>query len=486
MIQELVCNNDEGEIPNSNVGNEILKELRQETKLYFENIEGIDKPFSAWEVSDLFMLAFSKTMTFVKYVIDSAPPNDETFIPQITRGFNREKYLTFCISKGLLDCLRRYLRKESRQFLISLDGFDSAFDSFRGGSGKTNSLEFLSLRSAFEIDWLRSFLRFVLQVRDRSNDFFCARLDFCVTVPKDRFLEVLQLERDSYRAWRRWRTIQWSGLELALLLRKRLEVLGEFQVTRKEQVSSSLNEALRHVHFRHLPQQIEFKHNEKEYVIPLFMYVLRHTFWRPREILLHFGSILALGEELLRSSIDVDADSIRQCIKAANPQIIESEFFSELQSVLLNIRVIVRSFSRQSNVMKGTIVCELLSKVPFTFAANPGGVVTLLDKVEFLFSVGFLGVRADTGMRTRLGLGHEDAFFFNTGMSVFGGADIRDVQEWTYVIHPIFSEYLRLDTADSELTLRFDWTYLKFQEVQMRANGLAELSDISRGIDNLE
>jgi hypothetical protein len=50
-------------------------------------------------------------------------------------------------------------------------------------------------------------------------------LDFCIAVPKDRYLEIQRIERDSYRNWHRGVPLNWSGIELAILLRKRLEVL---------------------------------------------------------------------------------------------------------------------------------------------------------------------------------------------------------------------------------------------------------------------
>ena len=50
------------------------------------------------------------------------------------------------------------------------------------------------------------------------------------------------------------------------------------------------------------------------------------------------------------------------------------------------------------------------------------------------------------------------------------GADIAELQRWMFVVHPIFSEFLRLDTRGSDLTLRMTWDYLQVGDAMLAAN----------------
>jgi hypothetical protein len=362
------------------------------------------------------------------------------------------------------------MRTFNKRFLVTLDGFDTAFDRFRLDGIQLHDEEKMRRRAYFEVDWLRSLLSLAIQARSRGHDYFFSALDFCIAAPKDRFMEVIRVERDSYRQWQRWCTLHWSGIELSILLRKRLEVLAGIKTNKDLSPKERLEEVCRHKLFKDIPSTLEFEYNGKPCRMPLFMYVLRHTFWRPREVLVFYSAILALSDYMKRWDYKISTEVIRRCVKATTRQIIESEFINEFRSTVVNIGEIIRSFKKSKAVLPFESLRKLLIDVDFKFASGSLENTGVMEKIQFLYEIGFLGVKADVDLQHRYGLDMEHAFYFNEGSTLFFGTDEEDVRDWEFLIHPIFSEYLILDTIGQDLTLQYTWEYLHQREAFFSAN----------------
>jgi hypothetical protein len=52
----------------------------------------------------------------------------------------------------------------------------------------------------------------------------------------------------------------------------------------------------------------------------------------------------------------------------------------------------------------------------------------------------------------------------------YAGDDEVEVRTWTFLVHPLFSEYLRLDHTGQDLALQFTWEYLHTLEALRAAN----------------
>lgn len=448
---------------------EVQVRLLEPIRQFIEKIRGTSSN-SSLGVGDLFNYAFSKIMEFVRDCIDGARSDPSVFLVDIGVRFNRARYLHFVFGKEVLEPFRHLVRTFLRRFLITLDGFDTAFDKFRLESIRMNDDEKLRRRAHFEVDWLRSLLSLALRARDRRDDYFYGVLDFCIAAPKDRFMEVTRVERDSYRHWHRWCTLNWSGIELSILLRKRLEVLISYQTKKQSSPRERLEEVLRQKALRGMPNEVDFDYNGKRISMPLFMYVLRHTFWRPREVLIYYAALLALVEDMKRWGDQVTADVVRKCVKATTRKIIESEFLSEFHSTVVNIEEIVRAFKKMPLVMPFDTLKKKLLNLDFKFASGSLYEVDLVSKIKFLYEIGFLGVKADRQMREQFGLDLEHAFYFNEGAYLLIGTDEGDMESWEFLIHPIFIEYLRLDPGGHDLVLQYNWEYLRKREAFLSAN----------------
>ena len=149
---------------------------------------------------------------FVRECIDGARNDPELFYTDIGVRFRLEQFLTFALGEEVYNSFWPLVRAIDRKVLITLDGFDTAFDEFRVTSIRSHDQGLLRSRAFFEIDWLRSLMGLAIRMKSSVDNYLYSILDFCLVAPMDRFMEVVHIERDSYRNWSRWFTIQWTGI----------------------------------------------------------------------------------------------------------------------------------------------------------------------------------------------------------------------------------------------------------------------------------
>jgi hypothetical protein len=267
-------------------------------------------------------------------------------------------------------------------------------------------------------------------------------------------------------------SLNWSGIELAILLRKRLEELTQSSTDRRKSPEERFNAILRE-YFKHIPIDITFTFNGRQYQMPLFMYVLRHTIWRPREVLLYYAQIITVSEDLRKKhGYEVTSEVIRRIVKDVTHDIINSEFINEFESTVTNIRDIILAFYKQNQTLSYETVSQIVQGLDFKFASGSQKCETINDKIEFLYRIGFLGVLADEQMFAQMHLQLRHAFHFNEGEAPirgFGGVE-RELTGYRFLVHPMFSEYLEINTSQNELILQFSWQYLHEREVMLFAS----------------
>ena len=161
-----------------------------------------------------------------------------------------------------------------------MDGFDTNFDQFRINTLAGHFIEELKdARTKMEIDWLRSLLHAAMRVKSEDDGKkFGNMIEFCITVPTDRFLEIRE----------RWRgmTISSGGniqifsedrnQELALLCRERLEVLTEFRTDKSLDPMARLHEVLKE-RYPGIPITLAFGFNGNPIRISTFSFTFSGT-----------------------------------------------------------------------------------------------------------------------------------------------------------------------------------------------------------------
>ena len=429
-----------------------------------------EKRYSAY-----FVYSCNRVTSFVRSVIAKARSNEDFFLSDIELSFTRKGFFSFTFPNDKDDVFGELLGSMSKKFLITLDGFDSRFANFRRNSiGPGIPPEVARNRARFEVSWLRALLTVAVRIRasDSKYGHSANLIDFCVTVPKDRFVEVRDTERDGYQYIDRYSALIWSGIELSILIRKRMERLGGCltkkiggpRVPPRERLEKIWSER-----FRHIPELLTFEFNGLKYRIPTYIYILRHTFWRPRDVLYLTAHVLALGEEARQRGHEVSVAAVRRAVKDSTEEMLKTEFLGEFASVVLNFSKVIGVFQGCSQVLSGSKLSELVRTVPFTYATGVGydEDVSILKKVEYLYDIGMIGIQASEKVMQQFALECKHAFFFNEGRPPMLAAQRLGIENCEFVIHPVFSESLSLDTSGNELIFNFDWEYLEENEKRM-------------------
>lgn len=352
--------------------------------------------------------------------------------------------------------------RTSKVFL-SFDGFDTDFDLFRReGMNEDDRDE----RIRFEIYWVWSFIQLILDSSKVESEFRSVfRLfSYCITIPRDRFLEIESRDRDKYRYnHQHFGELHWSGLELCDLLRKRLEILSNYVSSEKTLIKKF--EDICHRKYSTIPYEISFEFNYKKVKIPLFSYVLRHTFWRPREVLWFYAGIIAAAQSEESNNTKLDSDKIREIVKFTTSRVVDNEFIGEFESSFLNIQEVLNKFESKKQIL----LFEDLDKILFnvSFLVTNLKIETTVQKVEYLYEIGFLGVK-----NSSLGILNKNersnslldySFIFTNGFSHIKNLN-HNYNNVKFIIHPIFYEKYNINTDTNDFMLLYDLEDIRYHE----------------------
>lgn len=288
-------------------------------------------------------------------------------------------------------------------------------------------------------------------------------VDFCITVPKDRCLEIMRAERDSIAYLGSIREMKWSGIELVIMMRKRLEVLYNYRADEEKDALKRFNKVIQNV-MKDLRAEMLVKVGARSHPFPLFIEILRHTFWRPRDVLMYFTEIMSAYRYMNKIGMDFDTDIISKKISDTTFNVINIEFIGEFQSSLRNIEQVVRTFRGSKQFISAQELENRLAAIEFDFSDSLQTMDGEKDKARFLFEIGFIGLRCPLSIQNRFKLLLEDIFCFNDSVNLDRILEDESWKECSVIIHPIFCEYLNLD-INQDIALRYSWSYLRKQEL---------------------
>jgi len=354
--------------------------------------------------------------------------------------------------KGAISCCRR-------RFVFALDGFDQRFEDFRVHNLRSSSdLDEKKKRLAFEIAWLRGLLRATLRLRS-GDQISQDKCDFCITIPQDRFMEVRVDEREDFRFRTTKSDVQWTAIELSILVRKRLEgLVFDFETDKELRPLDRLDEVLSS-DAHQIPLKVQMRNLGNVNVMSTFKYILRHTFWRPRDVMYYVASILVNQRIARKRNAEVDETVVREIVSRTTYEVIETEFIKEFQNVFHNIREVLHSFEGAKIVLSFEEIESRLRGVDFVLSHDDDDVKGILGKVEFLYQIGFLGIVLDD-LHVREDSACKDSFVFSDGDQKFRSMSPDKKKSSEYTIHPVFSEYLMLDSRVGRTVCYYSDEYL--------------------------
>ncbi len=446
----------------------------------FQNVED-DKVFEYahgndhQDLNSLFQWCLSEVSLHIEKSILKARTEESNFHYDITALLTRNQFLTAILPPNVLRSFYSIVQRCERKFFISFDGFDNLFEKFRNNTYAYKDNNRI-IRMNIEKLFLAGFLELIEDVKgNQRGDIFYNHISVCVTVPKDRFLEIKHDKRDSYTYINRFHEIKWSGIELAIMLRKRLELLYQYRsnkINTKTNQPYSPVERLNNVIEQtvdNLPRETSIRIGTKSFLKDTFINILRHSFWRPREIIIYYAKLIAVLDDIKSRNIQSDNFTISKIVSETTFDIIETEFISEFKNYCENLVDIINLFGDNKQILDHQEVEEIIGSYDFKFASFNDPERDIKRKIEFLYDIGFLGVEISDVIRDRYKLLIKDIFCFNVSSRTFELLDLQRFDDCKFVIHPIFCEYLRLDTTRQDrLVLDIDWDYLRSQDIYVR------------------
>jgi hypothetical protein len=351
------------------------------------------------------------------------------------------------------------IKRRSSRVLITADGFDVISGYLRDSTLDPGEKE-------FERELLLALFQVVLNpgpARMGGGTLYEVS-DFCIAMPFDRFAEARAIDRDRYQYRQRIAQISWSGMELSALVRKRLALLRQIRDAKGPDLATRLALVMERG-YRDLPKEVGFQLGAANYRLPLFLYVLRHTLWRPRDVLHYYARLLAAAELAKRRREVLDSDFVRQVVAMATRYVVEDEILKEFEGYFPNLRDVLACFRRASQYLDWSQIQDRIGNVAFNVDLPADQRATLEWRTEVLYDLGILGISLSKEQAARLG-SYRHAFSFNEGDVLREKLGRQAYRDCTFVLHPVFCEFLHLDTSSNpELVLPLDWTYLKGNEV---------------------
>ena len=360
---------------------------------------------SRWENGDtisttIYNYAMANTYNFFNDVIQGSRNDERFFASDIQAQLNHENLLKKVIGRDVIDKFYKGLDECQKRILFTLDGFDVASDMFRKNS-LSNSPSEQQQKALFEIKWMSSLMELVQDIKGKANNSLYKLLDICFLLPKDLFMEILEHNRDKYKYGSRFCEISWTGMELAIMVRKRLEVLNNYPLSSKEKKQKLPEEIFSQIlekKYKAIPTKVTVKtEGGREYTVDLFLYMLRYTFWRPRELLLSLSLILNIFYGHSKLGLPINQETIKATIKAASITIINSEFYNEFGTIWKEIKENILQFTGGTLLLNEKEIKTIImsNKFHIKLSTEDTEIQAYRDKIKFLYEIGFLGIFVD-------------------------------------------------------------------------------------------
>jgi hypothetical protein len=265
------------------------------------------------------------------------------------------------------------LSRLGKRVYLRLDKFDDYYDKFYG--------EIVSHNTTISPDEARhrkSFLRkllegLVLAARDIRDYEAFALTNILIAIPQDKFLE-LELREGMDLILSRVVQIDWTPTELFDMVNRRIHAALSF--------TGPIEDSWYQVFPRVVKNAATGQPEDS------FLYVARHSRWKPREIQMH---VVELLERMRRvDGRELGDRDFHECIKSSCSKIVEQEFKSEFSKEYPSIHRVIHQLENSAieTVMDYGPVCNVIRGVDLADD------ITEPDEImKRLYKMGMLGTR---------------------------------------------------------------------------------------------
>ena len=405
-------------------------------------------------------LALELMTNYLQYDILSNA-NYETLQTSIKVNFTVMNIMASAFGARVFTNYIKSVKQCKKKILISLDGFDTYSEDFRRNtfSLRNNDHGEYCARLNFEATFYRSLIKTATEFK-RAHfgnllDILCNNTDFCLVLPQDRWDQIKEFDRDISK--RKYCGLFWNPMDLLKMVVFRLENYYEIEGT------GDLHARWCHLlssHLKGIPEKVKVRINGRDTDFDLFNYILRLSFWRPRDILLHLIGLLDLHDEFTKNDISIDDDTIKNALARSSRKIIDEEFILEYQNVFYNLKEVLNVFQEGKLIYSFSDFCSIITKVRFdaSFAYDNNH---LESKLSILYQLGIIGLYYTDSEWAHKQYSYHICFYFKDGFTPM--RDHLDTRNWSspnvkIIINPIFSKYLNLDYSGvDEAICNYTW-----------------------------
>lgn len=400
---------------------------------------------------------------FTSHLLNYA--TEESFYASLVANFSIKNIMENYLDKSLYNSFINALLKCEKKILIALDKFDTLSEDFRQKTkpymlnSSAEIFEFGYDRGDFERIFYRSMINAITTLRN-DDQTLIKKTGFCIIIPQDRMEQIKEVDRDYSKI--NFASLSWDAIELLEIVVMRLEYINNKKTEKKYDILSRYYNIMREC-LPSIPIELEIEVEGIIKKIDLFQYILRISFWRPRDILKYYAVLysLNLNTEKQNHAL-IDSDTIKMQLNSCADSIIEGEFIKEYEKVIYNIDNIISAFYEKNIVLSYGELYDYLSHIPFQ-SSSAIDYENITQKIKMLYEVGIIGLLFNADATKQKGIGHEFCFIFNEGLrpveiiTKFGLEETRV----RFVVNPILAKKLSLKFNIKNIIGDFGWDYLK-------------------------
>ena len=399
---------------------------------------------------------------------------EDSYETSLVANFTVDNIMKRYFGKNNYNNLKNAIMQCKKYMMIALDGFDRIGDDYRQETAlMLNSKSELDKEQAkerlkFETIFFRSMFSTVQKLGERKNGIM-KRVSYCIIVPKDRIDQMRENDRDFSKY--NFTDLSWDAIDLLEMIVKRLEYVFNINAPNTDNLQERFVYVMKK-NLNNIPLEINIKIGEKLYAMDLFIYLLRLSFWNPRDIIKYLYELYWANKN---SKKMLDSETVKDILSKKASDIIVNEFYHEYKNVIVNIKDIMECFRDKDILIDLNEMLELLSKQEFlTVMINQNN--TPQNKLCLLYELGVVGIKVTNSVKMYENLKSNICFNYNEGLEpleVIKKDKWIDKEQIQILINPIFEKKLRLNFNTDEIIEKYEWKYL--EENHVRKNSIARI-----------
>lgn len=438
--------------------NKVIKKLKNYLGLTYKHRFSSDLTFNAICHCSVELLANHIQHNVLDHACDETPLTGAycsvDSLTILSNAFGPEPFKSFCLA----------VKKCNKKILLALDGFDTHSNDFRTTTNRiyANNSDEAWIRTNFEVRLFRELLVTVSTIKtgqiSRQLQNFFSSVHFCVIIPQDRFDEIAKDDRDIIK--RSCCNLNWDAFDLMEMLVKRLEHYYQMSVPDENAELCDRFYNIIREKMPNIPTEVEIDIDGHIQKMPLFNYLLRNSFWRPRDIIINFAIIMKQNKKSYND--DIIQCIIKKFLGTSADKIIEDEFLNEYKNVYLNLKEVLFRFKNTNMIQDYASFIDRLSRIHIT-SLSLENLESADNKLYLLYRLGVIGLYYEKGDEESKKYGYNICFVFNEGLEPIDKylSDERKGVSAKVIFNPIFVKYLALNFNTKELICNYDWKYIK-------------------------